>query len=82
MTVAREDLENSVRHFALALREVIQRNYGHQVGFALILFDFHDNGAIAYASNAQRTGMIRTLTDTITLLREDDAKAGKPGGGG
>lgn len=82
MTVAREDLENSVRHFALALREVIQRNYGHQVGFALILFDFHDNGAIAYASNAQRPDMIKALAEAIALLREDDAKAGTPGGAG
>lgn len=39
------------------------------VGFAIMLYDFGDDGALAYASNGNRQDMIKLLKETLDKLQ-------------
>ncbi len=43
---------------------------GPPIGFALMMFDFGDDGFMTYYSNAQRDTMIKAMKETIALLEQ------------
>ena len=71
----RIELEKQVGALASGIREGLERLNGKdKVGFALFLFDFGQEGAIAYASNARREDFIKTLEEFLAKYKA--AKAG------
>jgi hypothetical protein len=74
--ITRLELENLIRGYAQAidgsLVDLLEQEYpgtlGSKVGYALVLFDFGDAGSMAYASNADRSDMVRTLRELISKL--------------
>lgn len=66
-------LEQVVRRIAEYIGEAaqaaaLQIGLEERVGYALILFDFGEEGNLAYASNADRSDMIKTLKEMIKKL--------------
>ena len=44
----------------------------HEVGFALLTFDFGPGGMINYTSNAQRLDMIKTMEELLENLKNNN----------
>lgn len=75
---ARLQLEEHIRGIGGILRDAVADLGGPSLGFALLLFDFGDKGAIAYTSNADRRDMINALEElTARLHLEQHQRAGR-----
>ena len=66
-------IEHTMRGLANALNPIIDDCFGPEMGFALVLFEFHRPGIGHYISNAQRSDMIKALRELAERLekRED-----------
>lgn len=58
-------LEQQAREIGVQIGEACPAG----VGYALLVFDFGDDGNLAYVSNANRADMIRALEDLVKRLR-------------
>lgn len=67
-----EDLERLCAAYGRSMRLTIESDLGKGIGFAMILFDFGPSGSLAYAANAERADMIKTLQELIEHLRTRD----------
>ena len=58
---------------ATALDEIVQEEFGRELGFCILLFEFGGPGIGNYAHNASRDDMIKCLRETADRLeaRED-----------
>lgn len=63
-----ELLSSLVRGLADPLRHSLD---GSGLGFALILFDFGEDGTMAYAADGERAGVIRMLRELADKLEAD-----------
>lgn len=60
-----EDVAATMRDIGGILGEVMPDN----MGFALLIFDFHTKGSMSYMSNAQRGDMIKALEELLGNLK-------------
>lgn len=67
--VTREELENLIRGYASAIDQSLREQTGKKIGYCLMLFDFGEDGSLAYGSNADRADMIKTLDEFREKLR-------------
>lgn len=58
------DLEYRSRKVALVFKDIMPDG----VGYAFLMFTFGDDGWMTYASNAQRSDMIKALREMIEKL--------------
>ena len=63
--ILKEKLEFSARAIAMAIDEQLEEWAGTKVGFALLIFDFGEDGNLAWVSNAEREDMIKALQEFI-----------------
>jgi hypothetical protein len=63
-------IEHALRGLADALNPIIDDCFGPEMGFALMLFEFHNPGIGHYISNAQRDDMIKALRELADRLEE------------
>lgn len=69
MTAAQ--IEEMVRLLGEGVGRSLDDTFGVQrVGYAVLLFDFGDDGTLAYTSNGDRGDMIRALRELLTKLTE------------
>jgi hypothetical protein len=74
---ARLQLEDHIRGIGGILRDAVTDLGGPGLGFALLLFDFGDQGGIAYTSNASRRDMINALEELTARLRLETYQANR-----
>lgn len=71
LTGRKSELETIV---GIMAREIVTEmddlRSGPPIGFALLVFDFGENGFLAYASNAERRDMIRSLREQADRMEE------------
>lgn len=64
-------IEEAMRDLAGAIGHVIKEEFG-EMGFALIVFEFHKPGISNYISNARRHEMIMALRESADRLENNE----------
>lgn len=65
-------LEEQTRKLGRTIADAVKSECGSGVGFLLVMFDFGEDGSMAYCSNGVRR-------DVIAMIDELKAKLGRPG---
>lgn len=64
------EVNDTARHMANALHDIVRARFGEDVGFLLMLFEFGPDGFVVYQSNAERQSMIAKLEEFLEQLRD------------
>ena len=60
-----KDLESSARMLGRAFDSILRERHGEKIGFAVLVFDFGEDGGLAYLSNARGEDVIKMLQEFI-----------------
>lgn len=60
-----EDLRGVMNDIAGLLDKTLNENTKKRVGFALLVFDFGEDGTMSYISNAEREDMLEAMTEFL-----------------